>query len=423
MSTKGKLSTATLNIQTNPNNHSILSTLNIKNNKSNFNFNNNIASSGSTQNIQNKYKNSSLSNFNNLNNTSNMQIINNIINTTKSSIPAFDDSRVLKNLDIPLKLKLNLKDQEEDFKKANDYDYQELKKFFDKKELIKKHRKKLLSPIKKQNKRWKNNLERYKVQKEQLHKELEEKLEKKILNRFEKAENVININKGSKLKDKEERIQQTKKSQEKVKESLKKYYKAVEDERKEIEDKVSKKLNNRAIRQEKNLEQIKKTFENLRLKSEERFNSNIKIINKENRNKLIEAENQKKEQFFHWYNAMWNNKKNINLLKNKHELARNKALNNQLYKEKKYEEQRLNTDIKLKEAELRRIKIKEENDNKIKKEMEKNNQLLENALQRKAELDHAVRDENKGVLYVQINKIKRPVDKDLSCDLNKSNNQ
>lgn len=386
-------------------NYSLLSQINLNNNKSNYNVLSTVLN-------QNKHINMSMNN----------KLNKNMLQSHKH-ISDYDESKILKKLDIPLKLKLNLLQQEEEFKKANEYDYKELRKFFDKKNLIRKFRKSMLSPIKKQNKRWKNNLERYKIQKEEQQKLLEKKLEDKMNTREDKANNLLNANNKSKLKSKQENLKLKLISRQKVKQSLDKYYANIEKQRLETEEKVLNKLKRREINQEHNINNIKEYFQSIRLKSENRFNKNIDLLLKENKEKVKKVEQLKKDQFYNCYNSMLKNRKTFKVLKNKNTKARENAVRNQIEKDNIFNEQRNQTDIKLKEAEDRRINIKKENDLKLKNIIDKNTELMNSAIERKALIKNNEKRNIKELLYNQLNKLKKPIEKDFVHDLTKVNNQ
>lgn len=324
------------------------------------------------------------------------------------------------DFDIPLKMKLNLQNQEESFQKINDYDYNQMIRFFRQNERIKKYRKKLLVPIKKQNQRWKDNLERCKWQKEEMFQKQRDKLEKKMEERSAKASELIFLNRSSKEKEKKSKLATIELSKKKIKDNLEKFYEETEEKRLETEKKVTLKLNKRVKNQERNIISIRKKFEKLRVEAENRHNKNMSEIYREDEYKKQKNKELKFKQFQNWYFQMQALKKNHQKKKDNNSKAQENAQYVQKQIEQDKENQRLEIERKLHEAEARKEKILQEKQKKLMKEIEHSNALLEQTKANKENLNYFYRNLNRNLLDIQMSKIKKPIEKDFSMDLSKS---
>lgn len=333
------------------------------------------------------------------------------------------ESDLLNQLELPMKVKISIQEQEGEFKKVNDYDYNQVLKQFRQVERIKKYRKKLLAPIKKQNSRWKDTLERSQDQKEEMIQRLKEKAEKKIAEKENRSASLKQNNQFERNMSKKNRIEKARSSQDKIKSNLNKFYEKFEKERLITEKIVGERLDKRAQNQIKNLSKIKKKFEEKRKSAEKRFDICITELENETKQKQEKTNENKLKQFQNWYFTMQSNKKKIIQKMDKQKTHKENAEYLQKTLEHKYEQQRLMTQQHLDNSERLRVANAEKKKKKIKEEIEKHKSLEKQTIQTKMNLIATNREIKKDLLKYQISKLAKSQEKDVSIDLNKSNLQ
>lgn len=339
------------------------------------------------------------------------------------SLSKDSNSDLLCLLELPLKVRMSIEEQEGEFKKVNDYDYNQVLKQFRQIERIKKHRKKLLAPIKKQNNRWKDTLERYQDQKEELLHKLKDKAEKKITEKQSRSTSLRQSNQKERFEFKKSRLEKSRTSQNKIKANLDKYYEKMEKERMVTEKIVSDRLDKRAQNQEMHLRKIKKTFEEKRKSAEKRFNVCITEIENENKQKNEKTSENKLKQFQNWYFTMQSNKKKNIQKMDKQKSHKENAEYLQKSLEHKHEEQRMLTQQHLDNSERIRLANAEKKKARFKEEIEKHQTLEKQTFQNKQNLVEMNREIKRDILKYQISKLAKSQEKDVSIDLNKSNLQ
>lgn len=327
------------------------------------------------------------------------------------------------DLEIPRKIDFNLKYQLYDFEESNKYDLEQSMKKYEQESKIAKHRKKLLVPIKKQNKIWKRNVERCYEKRDELREQQKEKIQMKMDKRLEKINEILSIKKSEMSKDKERKLNAIKSSQIKIYENLEKYKIMTEKERLKTEEIVTKRLNERASRQIENIEKIRSDFHNRNTKSEKHILEGKEKVEIELINKAKEAEEHKFSNFMNWYFSYQKIKGEKKKKKDLHEKIQKRCQEQQREIAEKHEQQRLDTELNLKEAEKKRNEFKKRKHLELLKKANETNQIIEETNERKNELITEIRKKNKDVILFQTSRIMKSYEKDKSMKLNKCNIQ
>lgn len=327
------------------------------------------------------------------------------------------------NFDIPRKISFNLKYQENDFTNVNQYDFNQSIKKFEQHDRLMKFKKDMLRPIKKQNAKWRTNLIRCQFVKEDLLKKQKQKIQYKMNRKDEKMNDLFLLNTSLKSVEKNKKSKQSKVSKEKIKENLKIYYDKVEEDRLITESKVINILRKRQLKQIENIESIRDKFEKRNKSSEIKFRLNYQNILKENKIKEKQDQNQKFENFMKWYFFYQEEKKNLKNKNDKQKEIRKRCLELQKELENKYEHQRIQTDLTLKNSAEKRKNQIIQHYNELKQNIELENINIMETLKRKNNIVLKIRNENKENLKKQREKILNSYEKDKSIENNKKNIQ
>lgn len=327
------------------------------------------------------------------------------------------------NIDIPRKIEYNLRLEEQNFKKSNDYDYEQTVKSFEMMDRLSVHKKKSLKPIKKQNKIWKRNLERCYIQREEKIENQKHKIEEKMRRRSMKVKELLSLNQSIKSQEKQRRIEQNQKSREKAMRKIEEFYFKEEEGRLITETKVNHKLNQRTNRQAEEIEKIRKKFHERNKSSEFRYEKNFNVLQEEKKVKDKKDAEQKFDNFMNWYFFYQNEKKKMKKKKDKQNVIKQRCLENQQNLEEQLEKQRLETELSLQQAEVKRKEQAEKQHFELMNKVEANRfKTLQNA-RRKQKLLAENKSYNKEIMKVQTQRILEGYEKDKRSELNKCNIQ
>lgn len=363
-------------------------------------------------------------------------------------------------IEIPTKLRLNIKHQEEELCRINDYDYSIVIKDFRQYERIKTYKKKLLVPIKKQNKIWKDNQERYKYKKEEINERRREELEKKmwmkekmeekgkedgedkVNNEYRELKNsrkvtaerqsYSSINKQSKVSYRDDYIVKNQnisneESNEKIKDidskllkNQEKYKNQIEKFRLDTEKTVFERIKRRI--------QIKKQNENRKKKEIVKIHRNIEKRHKENMYQMKLKEDEKVEaykgnklkQYENWYFQIEKLKKERmkKIRKNK----QNKENFEYLIKKTEEKNNKLKEEIELhlKSSEERRNRVFQRNQMMIEEKNMKRRELERKAMMNKLGIDENERKYREYVSKKQVDVLKSAMKMRFDVDLSRS---
>jgi hypothetical protein len=327
------------------------------------------------------------------------------------------------SIDIPRKIEYNLRLEEQNFKKSNDYDYEQTIKSFETMDRLSIHKKKLLKPIKKQNKIWKRNLERCYIQREEIIENQKSKIEEKMRRRSVKVKELLSLNESIKSQEKQRRIEQNQKSREKALKKLEEFYVKEEEGRLITETKVIKKLQQRTARQAEEIEKIRKKFHERNKSSELRYEKNFTNLNEEKKIKDKKDAEQKFENFMKWYFFFQGEKKKKKEKKDKKNIIKQRCLENQQNLEEQLEKQRLETEMNLNQAEKKRRELAEKQHLELAKKIEQHNYKAQQNARRKQKLIAENKSYNKEIMKVQTQRILEGYEREKRSDLNKCNIQ
>lgn len=326
-------------------------------------------------------------------------------------------------MEIPKKLENSLSLQLDQFEKMNEYDYNEMLRSFRIEERKNNYKKDLIKPIKKQNLIWKQNLERYKEVKEELIEKQVEEVERKMLKKSDIINQKVKVNESSKQEEKQKRIEEYQQSKAKNKFNLQNFYDEQEKERLETQKELNLRLKLRSDRQADHINQIRQKFETKNKDSSTRFARSLnKIMEDQER-----LEREKKEEDFKRFENFYFNlielKSKIKAKKNKQEWInqRNKELYAKMLED--HENQRLATQEKIENSEIRRIKLAKEKNKKIVQSIKENIQKQEQAKERREFLRLERVLEDRDLLRMQTEKISRIVEKEDAMEQKRSEHQ
>lgn len=283
--------------------------------------------------------------------------------------------------------------------------------------------KKLLKPIKKQNKIWKRNLERCYIQREEKIETQKNKIEEKMRRRSLKVKELLSLNQSMKSQEKQRRIEQSKKSKEKARIKLEEYYIKEEQERLLTETKVNRKLNQRSERQAEEIEKIRKKFYERNKSSEFRYEKNFTILQEEKKIRDKKDSEQKFENFMNWFFFYQNEKKKMKKKKDKQNIIIQRCLENQQNLEEQLEKQRLETEKSLQDAEKKRKELADKQSSELASKIENNNFKTHQNRRRKQKLLAENKSFNKEVMKMQTQRILEGYEKEKRSELNKCNIQ
>jgi len=384
-------------------------------------------------------------------------------NQVKFQLLSINQNGKSNEIEIPAKLKLNLKHEEESLLRINDYEYKAVIKGFRQEERIRIYKKKQLVPIKKQNQIWKDNLERYKYKKSEMIEKKREELQEKIRHKDNKdkdnnknhneneysdlknsrkvttaSETYSNMNKQSKAsyesnvnnlnssnneynedKDKDTYID----IQSKLLKNQIKYKNQIESFRLNTEKTVFDRIQRR-IQRKRNYEIRKKhKIKSIQSKIDKRHKENILNIRMKDEEKIKEFKESKIRQYENWFFQIERLKKERqkSIRKNKE----NKENFEFLIKKTEERKEKLKEEIEihLKSSEERRNKVFDRNRLVFEERNIKRREMQSKAMMNKLDIDENERKYREYVTKKQVEILKSALKMRFDSDLCRSTNQ